>query len=96
LQVTAAISLGSSGGPLFDAEGRVIGVTTATVVGGQNLNFSVPILLLDRLEKGGGYEPEKIEARLQPERGNAGLSLSAFAKLSSVLDNTGYTIHHRS
>jgi hypothetical protein len=94
LQVTAPISPGSSGGPLFDADGRVIGVTTATIVGGQNLNLAVPILLLDRLEKGGGYEPLKMESKLQPERSNAGLAMSDFAKTHPSLDNTSYTIQN--
>lgn len=41
IQTTAPISTGSSGGGLLDSEGRLIGVTTATVEGGQNLNFAV-------------------------------------------------------
>ena len=94
LQVTAPISPGSSGGPLFDAEGRVIGVTTATVVGGQNLNFAVPILLLDRLEKGGGYEPQKLVAKLQPERSNAGLAMSDFAKRDQYGSEISYTLQN--
>ena len=43
LQVSAPIAPGSSGGPLIDAHGRAIGVATAILVGGQNLNLGVPI-----------------------------------------------------
>ena len=43
LQVSAPIAPGSSGGPLFDDRGRVIGVATAILLGGQNLNLGVPI-----------------------------------------------------
>jgi len=42
LQISAAISPGSSGGPLFNQFGEVIGVTTRFIVVGQNLNFAVP------------------------------------------------------
>jgi len=43
LQVTAPISPGSSGGPLFNMAGEVVGITTSHLVGGQNLNFAIPI-----------------------------------------------------
>lgn len=43
LQTTAAISPGSSGGPLFNAYGDVIGMTSSTYMGAQNMNFAVPI-----------------------------------------------------
>lgn len=46
LQFTAAISSGSSGGALFDDNGRVIGITYASYVSGQNLNLAVPVELL--------------------------------------------------
>ncbi|MCB9563106.1 MAG: serine protease [Kofleriaceae bacterium] len=42
LQISAPISQGSSGGPLFNPFGEVIGVSTAIFTGGQNLNFGVP------------------------------------------------------
>jgi hypothetical protein len=42
-QTTAPISHGSSGGPILNAAGEVIGITAATVSEGQNLNFAIPI-----------------------------------------------------
>jgi S1-C subfamily serine protease len=49
LQTTAAISRGSSGGPLLNEYGDVIGVTTYYWREGQSLNFAVPALRVRRL-----------------------------------------------
>lgn len=43
LQITTPISLGSSGGPLFNMAGDVVGITTLYLKGGNNLNFAIPI-----------------------------------------------------
>jgi hypothetical protein len=42
LQISAPISQGSSGGPLFNPYGEVIGIATLISSEGQNLNFGVP------------------------------------------------------
>jgi serine protease Do len=49
LQITAPISQGSSGGPLFNNYGEVIGVVNAYLGGGQNLNFAIPAKYLRQL-----------------------------------------------
>ena len=49
LQLTAPISPGSSGGPVLNDQGQVIGVSVATFRGGQNLNFAIPSNYLKKL-----------------------------------------------
>ncbi|MCH7903762.1 MAG: serine protease [Armatimonadetes bacterium] len=59
-QVSAPISPGSSGGPILNSSGGVIGVASAGIEGGQNLNFAVPseyVLALMASERG---EEKKI------------------------------------
>ena len=42
IQTSAAISPGSSGGGLFHAQGRLVGITTFYLKEGQSLNFALP------------------------------------------------------
>jgi S1-C subfamily serine protease len=51
VQITAPISPGSSGSPVLDAEGKVLGVAVATWTGGQSLNFAVPSTSVEPLLK---------------------------------------------
>ncbi len=49
LQITAPISPGSSGGPVINRQGQVIGVAVASFRSGQNLNFAIPVSYLRKL-----------------------------------------------
>lgn len=50
IQTSAAISHGSSGGGLFDEQGRLIGITSASIGGdAQNLNLARPVSMVREL-----------------------------------------------
>jgi S1-C subfamily serine protease len=67
LQFTAPISSGSSGGALFDNDGKVIGITFASYVDGQNLNLAIPIELVTDLHDNTKYAPNGVSAICKEE-----------------------------
>jgi serine protease Do len=71
LQVDAAINRGNSGGPLFDLQGRVIGINTAIYSpngGSVGIGFAIPSALAQGIVK-------QLEADGRVERGWLGVSI---------------------
>jgi hypothetical protein len=66
LQTTAAISHGSSGGGLFDAQGRLVGITTFYVGEAQNLNFAIPAEIASATGEPSQPGPSVAEVTLAP------------------------------
>lgn len=76
IQTDAPINPGSSGGPLVDAQGRIIGITTAIVPYAQGLGFAVPTnTVLNMLGK-----------FMQPERGAATPALGLGGMQTRIAD----------
>jgi len=87
LQITAAISSGSSGGALINAYGKVIGITTSTIQDpdsvSQNLNLAVPISYI------AGYSTAKITPFSEL---NSAVKVTITAATSSVAVTVGNTV----
>lgn len=52
IQITAPISPGSSGSPVVNMHGQVIGVATLQITGGQSINFAIPSERISQLQGG--------------------------------------------
>lgn len=85
LQFTAAISSGSSGGALFDERGKVIGVTYASYIDGQNLNLAIPIEIVRDLMKSKTSNAAKKVSKIYIE---AHPYVQYLNKFSSAIDVT--------
>lgn len=76
IQTTAAISSGNSGGPLFNMDGKVVGVNTITKTGAQNLNFAVSAVQLVPLLRDSGKEVQTLASLISSSNRGPGLSSS--------------------
>ncbi len=80
LQVSAAISPGSSGGGLFDRRGRLIGITTSFIKSAQGLSFAIPPEVIDAEMRATGYAYSRAFAI-----GLANAQAGNFAKAEGLL-----------
>lgn len=75
IQITAAISAGSSGGALLNVRGQAIGVATSSITYGQSINLAVPldsILNLDLNAEGKPYLQVYEEYKAEIKKNSVG------------------------
>jgi len=94
IQISAAISPGSSGGAVIDSKGQLIGITTMTFSKGQNLNFAIPIndvLILYKNEeiKEREFQSAKLLSKAYREyrKDNFDLAIETFKKCIAINSN---------
>lgn len=87
IQTDASINQGSSGGPMFNLDGEVIGINTAifsTNGGSMGIGFAVPVNLthfvIEQLKSKGKVERGWIGIKIQPNSGDIAHSLSQQAQ----------------
>jgi serine protease Do len=70
IQTDASINPGNSGGPLLDMNGKVVGINTAIVAGGQGIGFAIPTKLaagiIDQLKRNGEVTRGWLGVGVQP------------------------------
>lgn len=92
IQVTAPISSGNSGGPLVNAKGQVVGITSAGFTDGQNLNLALPINVIDQISRGVPLTMEEFYYDSADKTITVALE-EDFAPFSFVVDGVFYGVH---
>jgi len=88
IQITAAISPGNSGGPLFNAKGEVIGLTTYSYGFYGNLNFAVSIKSLQNLTGNLNFTELNSNEELKQKR-----LLDLFKRTYGIATNFKYKVY---
>ena len=83
IQTTAAVSHGSSGGGLFDEEGRLVGLTTFYLEDGQSLHFAIPVEWLGEVKPG---RKQTTDGRSQTEWLKRSFALEQMKDWHGLLD----------
>ena len=96
IQTDASINPGNSGGPLFSSAGKVVGINTAIIAGGQGIGFAIPInmakSIITQLRDSGKVTRGYLGIRFQPLTADLaksfGLESEKGALISSVEKDT--------
>jgi len=83
IQITAPISPGSSGSPVLNMQGEVIGIATFQLVEGQNLNFAIPserIVSLNLKEEKKTFTTEELFEQEEKDKEDSDYAYEAFEK----------------
>lgn len=89
IQTDASINMGNSGGPLFNADGKVIGINTAIIQGGQGIGFAIPINMakgvLPQLEEKGKVTRGWLGVAIQPVTPELALSFGVEGEKGALI-----------
>ena len=73
IQTDASINPGNSGGPLIDMSGRVVGINTAIIAGGQGIGFAIPVNMAKGIIK-------QLQTKGEVTRGWLGIGIQDLTK----------------
>jgi serine protease Do len=91
IQTDASINPGNSGGPLFSAAGKVIGINTAIIAGGQGIGFAIPINMakgiITQLRDAGKVTRGYLGVRFQPLTADLAKSFGLESEKGALIAN---------